>query len=87
MRALPLLLVCAACAAAPAQVRGIDGQPLPTSARLDSDVAPVEITCGETRYLIVAEPRPYLAGTHLATVRPYVHDAPALCARIHAVGD
>jgi hypothetical protein len=78
MRAL-LCLCLAACASTPVRVRGIDGRALPTSARLDADVAPIQITCGSTRYLIVAAPRPYLAGTHFGTVRPYVHDGREFC--------
>jgi hypothetical protein len=77
------LVLVAACASAAPSVRGIDGRPLPTSARIDAD-ASVEVTCGAQRYWIVPPPPPYVAGLHVQTERPYVHDLPALCARILA---
>lgn len=88
MRAALLCLFVAAlsaCAASPTHVRAPDGSPLPTSARLDADVAPIAVTCGADRYLVVAPPRPYMAGMHVATERPFVRDLPALCARIRAM--
>ncbi|MDQ3363943.1 MAG: hypothetical protein M3680_00730 [Myxococcota bacterium] len=73
------------CGPATARFRDVEGRPLPTTARLDADVAPLVVRCpGGVRYLVVSEPRPYLAGTHLATRQPFVRDAALLCARIRA---
>jgi hypothetical protein len=83
MRIALLCFSMLACAAEPTHVRAPDGAPLPTTARIDADAA-LTVTCGDARYLIVAPPPPYVAGMHVATERPYVHDLPALCARIRA---
>ena len=82
MRVVLLCLV-AACATGSSTVRAPDGSPLPTTARLDADFG-VAVKCGADRYLVVPPPKPYVAGLHIGSERPYVHDLPALCARIRA---
>lgn len=82
IRAAALLLV--ACASAPSAYRDIEGRPIPSTARIDADVAPVIVNCDGTRYQIVTVPHPYLVGAHAGTHRPIVRDARALCAKIAA---
>jgi len=75
-------MVAAGCAASTSQVRDPEGQPLPTSARLDADADPASVWCGSRQYLIVEPPPPYLSGSHLATSEVHIRDAAALCAKI-----
>ena len=81
MRSLTLIALLAACVAG-SPYRDIEGRPLPSTARVDADVPPVVITCGEQRYQIITAPHPYLVGAHAGTHRPVIRDARALCARI-----
>ena len=67
---------------ATASYRGIDGHPVPTTARLDADGDPVLVSCDGMTYAIVTAPLPYATGTHLATRRPFVRDPAVMCARI-----
>lgn len=79
---------CAVHAAGPSYVRDPQGQPLPTTAILDADSHGTAVYCeGGVRYVIVEPPRPYLAGSYLATRRVTVTDAVALCARIRAADE
>jgi hypothetical protein len=78
------LLALAACATGSSQVRDPEGRPLPTTARLDADMDPATVWCGEQRYLIVEPPPPYLSGRHMATHEVRITDAVALCAKIRA---
>lgn len=84
LRVLPLVLL-VGCASTTARFRDVEGRPLASHARLDADVAPLEVHCpGTGSYMILDAPRPYLAGTRLGTHRPFVRDAAYLCARIAA---
>lgn len=78
------LLVAAGCAAQGSLVRDPDGQPLPTSARVDADADTPTVHCNGRDYVIVEPPPPYLTGTHMATHEVHVRDARALCAKIVA---
>lgn len=81
MRAVALVLL-AACASGPTRVRDPQGQPLPTTARMDASYG-TNVRCPDgEQYLIVEAPRPYLAGLRLAGSRIEVRDAPALCRTI-----
>lgn len=84
VRLVAVISVLAACASGPSYVRDPEGHPLPTSARLDADMDPPTVVCGESRYVIVEPPPAYLAGHSMANVEVHVRDAPALCAKIRA---
>ncbi len=78
------LLATVGCAAHSSHVRDPQGNPLPTTARLDSDGGGSALTCTDgSRYLIVEPPRPYLAGARLGTRHVRITDAQQLCAKIH----
>jgi hypothetical protein len=79
---LVALLACAACATGSSYVRDPEGHPLPTTARLDADMDPATVWCGERRYVIVEPPPPYVSGRHMATHEVRIRDAAALCAKI-----
>jgi hypothetical protein len=70
------------CATTASRVRDPEGNPLPTSARLDADLEPAYVRCGGTEYVIVEPPPPSLLGNHLATHEVHVADPAALCAKI-----
>lgn len=75
------------CAAQGSLVRDPDGNPLPTSARLDADAATPTVRCHDRSYAIIEPPPPYLSGTHFSTHVVHVRDAAALCAKIVTAGD
>ena len=83
MRLVALLLV-VGCASGSSHVRDPEGRPLSTTARLDADMEPATVRCGDHRYLIVEPPPPYMTGNHMATHEVHIRDAAALCAKIRA---
>jgi len=78
------LLGLVACASGPSYVRDPEGHPLPTSARIDADMEPARVWCGDQEYVIVEPPPRSMLGTHLATHEVHVRDAALLCERIRA---
>jgi len=78
------LIVLVGCATGSSHVRDPEGRPLPTTARLDADMDPATVWCGEHRYVIVEPPPPYMTGNHMANAEVHVRDAAALCAKIRA---
>lgn len=90
MRPLLLALACAASACATSSstidVRDLDGQPRPTTARLDADAAPPLVHCrdGASYFIVPDEPRPFLVGTRVGGRQAVVRDARTLCAKISA---
>ncbi len=83
MRILLVLLV--GCATTASTVRSPDGQPLPTTARLDADTGGTRVQCPALgTFWIVEPPPPFVAGVRVGTTRVAVTDGPAMCARIRA---
>ena len=88
MRILVVLLVgCAHQTAKLSDVRDTEGQPLPTTARLDADTGGAQLHCPERSYWIVESPPPYLTGNRAGTSRVVITDAPLLCAKIRSAGE
>lgn len=87
-RTAALLLTALAACASPARYRDVEGRPVATTARLDADVAPLEVTCPRAgRDWIVPAPHAFMAGAHVGTQRPYVRDVAHLCAKIRAADE
>jgi hypothetical protein len=86
MRAVLVLLAvagCGGCAGTPARLVDVQGRPLPSSARLDTDEDPVPIDCDGVRYLVIPPPDRFAQGIHVGTPIPKV-TAAVMCPRIRA---